>query len=299
MQAWRNGAPADVADATFERGLDVYTDGSAHNAAYPDLARAGAAIVQRQPNGDEVAWTIRIGDEAPRTAPFAEFVAVRLAGLIPWTTSPRENSSMDTTEAAQVANTCLWADCQAVVNAYADPQFDGDFRREYSGQWRDSPVGSSPVRRHISEVRKVAAHKHFRQAHREGWLPQWAGNDRADHYADKACGPPDKARDAAAAARRHVTAAFLKALSTLAAAFQPHREGIPGTPRAPRAERAPGTGRNWRPRHKVQWEAVLGRWHCASCGKVGRGTTAAAARRMGAEACAVRERLRLVHPTHF
>jgi hypothetical protein len=83
MQAWKNGHPAAPEEACFIAGVDVYTDGSSHNTAYPDLARAGSAIVQRQPDGTEVAWTLRIGDDAPRTAPFAEFVAVRMAGSYP------------------------------------------------------------------------------------------------------------------------------------------------------------------------------------------------------------------------
>ncbi len=139
-----NGEPADgdgTATAPILRG-NLAGDGSCSTHVFPELRRAGTAIVQRREDGAR-GWSVQcpVPSPLPQTPQAAEFAVLALAAQFRHAT----------------AKTCIASDCANVVAAFNGPAASAiSPKRPYAGIMRQV-LGEVDWRRR-TVVRKVKAH---------------------------------------------------------------------------------------------------------------------------------------------
>ena len=157
-----NGWPADKDDFVFDNGCPIYTDGSAKNVQWPDIAVASAACFQSGKNGKHRLVVGQLPPNFPISAVASEFYAFALAAEV----MPKSGEMPP-----------IISDCQAVVQAFANLARHADYRSKFAGMWR------SPDIERVIACKKVKAHLCQQEAIQLGLEEDWFGNDNADYWA--------------------------------------------------------------------------------------------------------------------
>ncbi len=139
----RTAPAADAGTHTMPRLCgDLAGDGSCSTHVFPELRRAGTAIVQRRNDGSR-GWTLQcpVPPPLPQTPQAAEFAVLALAAQFQHPT----------------ARTTIISDCANVVESYNGPAARAvGPKRAYAGVMREALADTSWQRRTV--VRKVKAH---------------------------------------------------------------------------------------------------------------------------------------------
>jgi hypothetical protein len=235
-----NGCLMDKKKFRFQPDEPIFTDGSAKNIQWPELAVAASACFQTDKHGIKRWIVAQVPPEFPISAVSSEFFAFALAADV----LPLEG---------QVPP--IVSDCQAVVQAFANLARHSDYRSKFAGMWKTPNIARIPA------CLKVKAHLCQHEAKELGLEAFWYGNDRADHFAKESLADTWKDGIAYVANRKENIAKVVHLAEQVSEKMQPIK-GIPKEAR-PKSQKI-----SVAVPHQFIW--TKDRWLCLGCGGIKR-----------------------------
>ncbi len=178
LREFINGFEKEPGTVQLRAGHKVYVDGSAKYVG-TSLAAASGSVVQVV-EGIEYAVGMAVPKGFPQSAVAGEMLAVNLVLIL---------LQRGIAANAQVRDTIVVSDCQAVVNVAGRRAYASSEKFKFAGMWRHP---SAPL---LGNFQKIRAHQSQAQAAEQGSLADWGGNNRADEVAKfvlpKWSGDPD------------------------------------------------------------------------------------------------------------
>jgi hypothetical protein len=227
---------------TWEEGKTVFFDGSCYFQRTKGYEVAGGAAIQVDERGRVTRGAIAsVPAWLPQTSMSGEHIGIVLIGM------GAEDGS--TIRAA--------GDCQTVVkDCDKDVGQRAFWKKPYAGIWKGLKDRGVKL-----EIQKVAAHKPKSQAILEGWLGNWTGNDRVDHFAKIAAGRhmTSKEEMAVVVGQRELAKKLFKQMGLVSNFFQEKMEKADIT-----WTRKEGNKRV-KKQHTWEWDEDQEKFRCTSC----------------------------------
>ncbi len=261
-----NGWPVEPKDFTFDNDCPIYTDGSATNVQWPDIAVASAACFQIDKDGKHRLVVGQLPPNFPISAVASEFYAFALAAEA----LPKSGRMPP-----------IISDCQAVVQAFANLDRHADYRSKFAGMWR------SPDIERVPDCKKVKAHLCQQEAILLGLEADWFGNDKADYWAKDTLADTYKDGIAYVKHRKEQSNKACHLAEQVADKLVTTMQGIPKEARPSKANKAVAVP------HQFVWRSKG--WFCIGCG----GIKKSRASRLDRISCHTRKAITLAcHSSH-
>ena len=128
IEAWENGVRIPWKEFYFKAGYDIYSDGSALDTKYRELARGAGAAVQRTEEGGWRGFIIRVPFGLPKGAAVPE----QLAGSLALKKCPCISGEEGQTS-------CIVTDCEAVMKVAGSRALKCHHKSIFAGLWWELP----------------------------------------------------------------------------------------------------------------------------------------------------------------
>ena len=227
---------------TWEKDKKVFFDGSCYFQRMKGYEVAGGAAIQVDEQGKVTTGALAsVPGWLPQTSMAGEHIGVVLIGM-----GAEDGSTI------QAAGDCLTVvkDCEKDIGQRAF------WKKPYAGIWKGLKDRAVKL-----DIQKVAAHKPKSLAIAEGWLENWVGNDRVDHFAKIAAAQNMTTKEdiASVVAQRELAKKLFKQMGLVSKFFQEKMEKADVT--WARKEGSKKTKRQ----HTWEWDGDQTKFRCTSC----------------------------------